>query len=89
MLPRPNSSIIYQAMPDGAVLFAPSTELYFALNEAGACIWENLPPKHDSIEDLCGAVLQRFPDADPAQVSTDVRQLLAVLGENGLVEASP
>lgn len=87
MLPRPNPRVVYQAMPDGAVLFSPENEVYFGLNDTGACIWENLPPTQQSVAALCDAVRTRFPDADPATVSSDVQGLLAELLENGLVVA--
>lgn len=85
MLPRPNPKVIYQPMPDGAVLFSPETELYFGLNEAGACIWENLPPVQDSLDALCMAVLARFPGAEREQISADVEEILADLAQNNLV----
>lgn len=87
MLPRPNPTVVYQDMPDGAVLFSPESEFYFGLNETGACIWENLPPTQASLDAVCAAVLARFPDADPAQVMDDVRELLDALRQNGLVVA--
>jgi hypothetical protein len=85
MLPRPNPKVVYQVMPDGAVLFSPETEMYFGLNEAGACIWENLPPQQQSFEGLCAAVLARFPDADRGEVCADVEALLSDMQRNGLV----
>ena len=44
MLPTPLPTVIFQRIDDGAVLFAPATEVYFGLNEVGAKIWQLLPP---------------------------------------------
>jgi hypothetical protein len=86
MLPKPKSSVVYRAMPDGAVLFSPAEETYFGLNEAGACIWENLAPVRSTIEEVCAEVSKRFPDAEPARIREDVGQLIKELVEGGLVE---
>ena len=86
MLPRPKSSVVYRAMPDGAVLFSPTDETYFGLNQTGACIWENLAPVRNTIDEVCAEVTKRFPDAEPARVREDVGQLLKDLAEGGLVE---
>ena len=87
MLPRPKSSVVYRAMPDGGVLFSPADETYFGLNETGACIWENLPPVRSTIEEVCDEVARRFPDAEPTLVREDVGRLLKDLAEGGLVES--
>ncbi|MGH7603748.1 MAG: PqqD family protein [Gemmatimonadaceae bacterium] len=87
MLPRPKSSVVYRPMPDGGVLFSPTEETYFGLNQAGACIWENLSPVRNSVEEVCAEVSRRFPDAQPEQVRTDVGKLLDELTESGLVES--
>lgn len=86
MLPRPKSSVVYRAMPDGAVLFSPIDETYFGLNQTGACIWENLAPVRNTIDEVCAEVTKRFPDAEPTVVREDVGQLLKDLAEGGLVE---
>jgi hypothetical protein len=86
MLPKPKSSVVYRAMPDGGVLFSPIDETYFGLNETGACIWENLAPVRSTIDEVCAAVTKRFPDAEPAVVREDVGKLLKDLAEGGLVE---
>jgi len=41
-LPRPRTSVAWTALPDGAVLFATETEVYYALNTVGAVVWELL-----------------------------------------------
>jgi len=87
MLPRPKSSVVYRAMPDGAVLFSPAEETYFGLNETGACVWENLSPVRSTIDEVCAEVLKRFPDAELARVREDVGQLIKELEEGGLVDS--
>lgn len=88
MLPKPKADVIYRALPDGAVLFSRSDEVYFGLNPTGACIWENLSPVHETVEEVCTEVERRFPDAEPERVRRDVGRLLEALAENGLVEPS-
>lgn len=88
MLPKPKASVVYRAMPDGAVLFSPAEETYFGLNETGACIWENLAPLRTTIDEVCAEVVKRFPGAEPARVREDVGQLIKELVEGGLVEPS-
>ncbi len=87
MLPKPKSSVVYRPMPDGGVLFSSSDETYFGLNQTGACIWENLSPVRDSIEEVCAEVTRRFPDAEPSRVRDDVGRLLKALTDGGLVES--
>lgn len=86
MLPRPKSSVVYRAMPDGGVLFSPTEETYFGLNQTGACIWENLAPVRNTIDEVCAEVTKRFPDAEPTVVREDVGKLLQDLAKGGLVE---
>ena len=87
MLPRPKSSVVYRPMPDGGVLFSPTDETYFGLNQTGACIWENLAPVRSSIEEVCAEITKKFPDAPPDVVRDDVGKLLKELAEGGLVES--
>jgi hypothetical protein len=86
MLPQPKSSVVYRPMPDGGVLFSTTDETYFGLNQTGACVWESLPPAHNTIEEVCAEVSRRFPGAEPTKVQEDVTRLLKELVEGGLVE---
>lgn len=86
-LPAPHPAVIYQPMPDGAVLFSAADEVYFGLNEAGALVWEQLASGSATIADAGAAVRARFPDADAAVVADDVAALLAALLAHGLVVA--
>lgn len=85
-LPRPRASVVWTALPDGAVLFAPDTEIYFSLNSVGAVVWELLGGDCGSVDALCARVLEAFPDAPADEVRGDVTELLAELQRAGLVE---
>lgn len=85
MLPQPAATVVFQRIDDGAVLFAPVTEIYFGLNEVGARVWELLPPVCDSLDDVCARLKTQYPDVDAAMLRTDVEELLAQLLAEGLV----
>ena len=87
LLPSPAPGVMFQPLDDGAVLFSPDSEVYFGLNHVGAAIWELLPPETDSVEALCTALAERYPDAAPAALADDVARLLGDLGREGLVVA--
>src|SRR5688572_2049712 len=84
-LPSPASGVMFQELDDGAVLFSPASEVYFGLNHVGAAVWALLPPVSDTLDALCAALGERYPDAPPATIAADVARLLAELGEAGLV----
>jgi hypothetical protein len=85
MLPHANPSVIFQKLDDGAVLFAPESEIYFGLNSVGVAIWEFLPPVSHSVDDLCARVGALYPDAPPDTIRSDVGELLDQLVNEGLV----
>lgn len=85
-LPRPRASVAWTALPDGAVLFATETEVYYALNTVGAVVWELLSGDCASLDALCTAVSVRFPEAGPGEVRADVTELLDDLLNAGLLE---
>lgn len=76
---------MFQALQDGAVLFSPSSEIYFGLNHVGARIWELLPPATGTLDELVDQVAAAYPDAPPERIRHDAQALLADLGYNGLV----
>lgn len=84
MLPIPTATVVFQRIDDGAVLFAPSTEIYFGLNEVGARVWELLPPKSDSLDTLCAHLAEHYPDVPLGELRSDVQELLAQLVQEGL-----
>lgn len=89
MLPQPHPSVIFQRLAEGAVLFAPSAEIYFGLNEVGARVWELLPPTSASIDDLCARLGAEHPDVTPETLRQDVTELLAQLISEGLALVPP
>jgi hypothetical protein len=84
-LPAAHPAVVWTPLPDGAVLFSTETELYFGVNSVGALVWELLPPATQTLNDLCAAVHERFPDATLEQIRGDVIELLDTLAQYGLV----
>ncbi|MFN8580740.1 MAG: PqqD family protein [Gemmatimonadaceae bacterium] len=83
-LPTPSSSAIFKPLAEGGVLFSTSTEVYFGVNVIGARIWELLPPKSSSVEELVTVLSSEYSDVSPAQIRKDVQKFLEDLIENGL-----
>jgi hypothetical protein len=86
-LPVPRATVLWINLPDGAVLFSRETEVYYGLNNVGAVIWEQLREGVPSMDLLCEAVQERFPDATLEQIRADVLELLTDFSENGLVDS--
>jgi hypothetical protein len=84
MLPRANPTVIFKLMADGAVLFAPSTEIYFGLNEVGARVWQLLPEADGSLDVLCDRLSVHYPGVARATLLVDVQELLDSLVAEGL-----
>lgn len=84
MLPTANPSVIFQKLDDGAVLFAPDTELYFGLNAVGALVWDLLPPRSATIDAICSSVRNAYPDVPAEIIRADVEELLDQLVDEGL-----
>jgi hypothetical protein len=84
-LPVAQPTIVWVKLPDGAVLFAPETEVYYGMNPVAASVWELLPESADSLDTLCSRVQECFPDATFDQVRSDVIALLEDLERAGLV----
>jgi len=85
MLPSPISSVIFQRVDDGAVLFSPATELYFGLNEVGAKVWQLLPPASADLEEICRRLAEDYPTVEVDVLRADVTELLDQLIAEGLV----
>ncbi len=88
MLPQPHPSVIFQGLENGAVLFAPDTEMYFGLNETGVAVWELLTRPGASLDSICAELLVRFPEAPSDQVRADVEALLGELAAEGLITSA-
>ena len=84
-LPTANARVVFCPVEEGAVLLSTEDEVYFGLNHVGARVWQLLPPKSESLEDLCAALAEEFPDAPPEEIRPDVLALLEELETHGLV----
>jgi hypothetical protein len=71
-------------MADGAVLFAPDTEIYFGLNEVGSRIWQLMALPDGSFDTLCAELASHYPSVTLETIRQDVRQLLDELVAEGL-----
>lgn len=89
VLPLPNPSVVFQPVADGAVLLNTRAEIYFGLNAVGADVWQLLPPRCRTIDELCAELCRKYPEADPDEVRHDVSALLDELSGEGLVTGSP
>ena len=89
MLPSANPSVIFQQLEDGAVLFLPTSELYFGLNAVGALIWTLLPPRTETLDAICASVSSTYPDVAASTIRSDVEELLDQLIAEGLASATP
>jgi hypothetical protein len=89
MLPSPSPPVLLQRLPDGGVLFDATTEVYYSLNSVGARVWELLADGVGSLDDLCLALLDEYPDADLVTVQADVEELLAELTRFGFLTPGP
>ncbi len=88
MLPHPEPTVIFQKLGDGAVLFSPSTEIYFGLNEVGARVWELLAPTSSSVEVLCETLAREYPGVPLDVIRGDVEDLLQDLLRERLVRTT-
>jgi hypothetical protein len=84
-LPVAQPSVVWVKLPDGAVLFAPETEVYYGMNPVAACVWELLPESDGNLDKLCSLLYERFPDASLDQMRSDVMALLDDMEQAGLV----
>lgn len=83
-----NPQVVYQRVPDGAVLFDSAAEVYFGLNPVGARAWELLSDGARSQEAVCEALLREYPDAAPETVQDDIAEWVEELSRHGLVLAT-
>lgn len=84
-LPRPSPTVVFCEVEDGAVLLSTTSEVYYGLNQVGACVWALLPPRHLELLSLCRALGQEYPEVDPGILMADVIALLTDLEDAGLV----
>lgn len=86
-LPRIVPGVLHQTLPEGAVLFSAEEEVYFGLCEVASRVWALLESGCTRFDDLCAGVHAAFPDADPTELQSDLRDLLAELAGHRLVVA--
>lgn len=87
-LPRPRPTVVYRDLPEGAILFCTSTEVYYSLNSIGARIWRLLPPTCTSEEEVVARLSEEYPEVNLGKIAADVRRLLSDLIGNGLADDS-
>lgn len=85
MLPQAGPGVLFQSLPDGAVLLDTGSEVYFGLNPVGARIWQLLPPASRTLDELCAALAAHYPGVETARLQADVAALLDQLAFEGLV----
>jgi len=78
--------VIFKRVQDGAILLDTRSEVYFGLNLVGSRIWEMLPGCV-TLEALCVALGQEYPEVDEGMLRLDIVELLEELAGYGLVHA--
>jgi len=89
MLPKPADGVIFRALDEGGVLLHARDEVYFGLNEVGARVWDLLPPRSATMDELVSALLADYPEVPPETIRGDVQELLDDLVEHGLLAEQP
>lgn len=82
---HPESRVILQRFPDGAVLYTPSNETYLGLNETGVRIWELLPKDGIAFEPLLREVAAVYPDVPADDLRADLTAWLSEVESVGLL----
>ena len=78
------SNVSFSVVGEDAFLLNTQTNKYFALEKVGTRLWELLN-KGKQVREACQTLLNEYEVA-PAQLETDVLELLNHMLENGLVE---
>lgn len=84
-LPRPDDAVVFCEVEGGAVLLSTAQEVYFGLNPVGVQVWNLLPPKHSTVEEIIDALAGTYPDVERSILTEDVTALLDELKASGLV----
>lgn len=85
MLPSPHPAVVCKPVSEGAVLLHTESEVYFGLNEVGREVWSLLPPTCKDLAQICDALGDKYPDADPAALKQDVSDLIEHMVQEGLL----
>jgi hypothetical protein len=86
LLPTRKVGVTFKEVTDGAVLLSMEDEIYFGLNEVGSQIWQLLPPRLETFDDLCSEMSRLYPDVDPEVLRIDLDELIEQLVKGGLVQ---
>ena len=81
---RRNPAVTAATFADETTLLEPASGRFFGLEEVGARIWALLESTGE-LEQLVARLTSEY-DIDPQTCRTDVRDLLEVLVDRGLVE---
>jgi len=85
MLPRPHPAVLFQRVPEGAILLHSEQEVYFGLNPVGVEVWQLLPPTYRDLDEVCEELGRRYPEVSAEEIRSDVSELLDELAAHGLV----
>ncbi len=84
LLPTAHPAVIFQPVTDGAVLLNTESEVYFGLNAVGMDVWRLLPPTCATLDELCTALVRKYPQVDVEEIRRDASALLDELTMEGL-----
>lgn len=87
MFPRQASGIKIHTVLDEMVLYAPKSDMAFALNHSARAIWELCDGSH-SVPEICQQLAQQFNHSS-ADLLPDVEETLRQLQEFSLLEFMP
>ena len=76
-------TVMIQSVDDETLLFDSATELFFALNDTGAIMWESITAYND-LSDVYNELLEAFEVA-PEQLENDLELFVSSLAEQGLM----
>jgi hypothetical protein len=79
-------TVMVQSVDDETLLFDSATELFFALNETGAMMWDSIAAYSD-LADVHAELMEAF-EVDPTQLESDLSIFVGLLAEQGLVAFS-
>ncbi|MDP3465890.1 MAG: PqqD family protein [Sulfuricurvum sp.] len=77
------STVLLQCIDDETLLFNSSNELFFALNEMGAVMWEMMSKSH-SLQEIFDEMVELF-EVDNSVLSNDIIAFANTLAEQGLL----
>lgn len=86
MPPRRKPDLRTRELPDGeTMVLAPDGSMALLLNATGSAVWHLCDGRRGAPE-IAAFIARELPDAAAERVLSDVEDLLAELGEAGLIE---